>query len=100
VRLGQFTVNLTHTIHRFSDGSVLATCEVWYPDFGVHGIEMWRAGTQGAQVGGCLIQADMDAPSYGFWRFDLQSTTSSRAAYNDPASPLNGSIAALLCQNR
>ncbi len=98
--VGTFNVLLTHTTHRFSDSSVLATCEVWFSDFAVHGTEMWKRGTNGAQSGGCLAQADMDAPSYGFWTFDMTSPTTSTARYNDPPSQSHQRSLTLACQTR
>lgn len=89
--------NLGHDIYTFADGSVLATCYVWGSGFAVSGTNMWKAGTHGAEVGGCIVEADVDSGTYGFWTFDRTSTVSSLASIHDQGYPTDGRAFVITC---
>lgn len=97
VTVGMFTVNLLHDAYRFSDGSVMTTCEVWYPDFAAHGLDFWQPGTNGAAASGCTVFADVDGGSYGRWTMSITGSQS-RAQYLDTSSSQNGRSFTLPCQ--
>lgn len=79
-------LNLVHEAYRFSDGSAMATCEVWYPSFGNQSYNFWKKGTLGAEKGACFVAADVDSGSFGYWTFELASATTSSAKYSDSGS--------------
>ena len=91
--------NLVHEVYTFSDGSVLATCEVKGGNLSSSSVLMHRANTPGARAGGCIATRDdeTDATS-GIWIFALGSVgVASNAKYADPGSPTHGRVFALSC---
>jgi hypothetical protein len=97
--VGQRLLTFHHELHAFTDGSALAYCEVSDGGASYGATTMYKAGTSGAAVGGCLVSYDVDTFNGGFWDFAMApSRGQSSARYTDTSSA-NGFAANLpTCQ--
>lgn len=95
--VGNFSVLPRHTVYRFADGSVLATCSIddTVSEYGA--TQMYKASQAGSQTGGCFVTYDVGTTrSAGFWQFSLGGATST-AAYTDNGDLANGTRLSLPC---
>ena len=94
------TVNVVHDIYRFADGSVMGSCWVWGANSGLSGTNLWKAGTNGASLGACIVYADVDTGTYGFWTMEQRSAAASTVVYNDSGSGQNARTFTITCAAR
>lgn len=88
-----------HSMYKFSDGSVMATCEVADNVYSISKTEFYKPSMSGAAVGGCIVFNDWDTTgSAGYWVFENNaSANSSTATYKDSSSPQNLTSRTLPC---
>lgn len=85
-----------YTLHRYADGSVMATCEVddYLRSYG--SVSLHRASPPGAVLGVCRLGYDVDVESHGMWEFTANDGVA-YAAYSDPSSPSDKRVIEMTC---
>lgn len=92
-------VEFGYEFYKFTDGSVMASCEVNDGAASYSTMAMYKASMNGAHSGLCTLVYDVDTSSAGFWKFTL-SGDYAHAEYVDSGSPNNGRIISTLCAPR
>jgi len=90
---------LMHKVYDYTDGSVLATCEVFMPQGTFTGLNLLKASQAGAATATCIVGADIDASvNGGYWvLYFNRATKASSATYKDPSSSANNMTVNLAC---
>lgn len=79
--------DVAHGVYRYTDGSVLTTCEVSGGLTQTTGVYAYKSSQSGADSGGCVVTFDVDSSSSGFWDFSLRTGgAESIAKYSDKSS--------------
>lgn len=91
--------SLGYRVYEFSDGSVMATCDV--EDAAISGSRtfLWKSTQSGSQTGACMLTYDLNSPMAGGW-FDFaltKTTNAGSATYHESGSTLDGQIMPLTC---
>lgn len=85
-----YVVKPSHTLYRFSDGSVLATCAIDDLYTETTGVAMYRASQAASLTGSCTVQYDVGTNGiYGHWTFTRAGDVAS-VVYSDPADMGSG----------
>lgn len=79
--------SLNHDVYAFTDGSVMASCQVGGSLAESTGVSFFKAIQNGSVTGACSVTFDADLASTGYWRFEIsQDHAHSVATYNDSGS--------------
>lgn len=88
--------SVEYVVYAFSDGGSMATCVVIGPGSQASGIELYRNIDPSAVPATCVVTADLDTPTSGWWTFKRLDNTA-RAVYSDVGSPMNGRTIVMTC---
>lgn len=90
---------LIHRVTDLSDGSVFTECELGLSDFSTSSSAFYAPTQVGARDASCILGTDIDAKSFGVWKFTFTNgATTSTATYTDSASPYNNATYTLACR--
>ena len=89
-----------HSLYRFSDDSVLTTCEIGDAEYIIQGVRMYQGTAPGAAVGYCQVGNDWDGTlTGGYWDFTLTGPDTSVATYRDQSSSMDGQSRTMACDD-